>query len=56
MRGIDGLSDDGTTGSPLHGERTSAERAVTKVGLLIPQGYFGEFDGWTPTEALWRRG
>lgn len=27
---------------------------MTKVGLLIPQGYFGEFDGWTPT-AAWER-
>jgi len=25
-----------------------------QVGLLIPQGYFGEFDGWQPT-AAWER-
>jgi alkanesulfonate monooxygenase SsuD/methylene tetrahydromethanopterin reductase-like flavin-dependent oxidoreductase (luciferase family) len=25
-----------------------------KVGLLVPQGYFGEFDGWPPTRA-WER-
>jgi alkanesulfonate monooxygenase SsuD/methylene tetrahydromethanopterin reductase-like flavin-dependent oxidoreductase (luciferase family) len=27
---------------------------VTKIGLLVPQGYFGEFDGWHPTRA-WER-
>lgn len=27
---------------------------MTEIGLLIPQGYFGEFDGWTPT-AAWGR-
>jgi alkanesulfonate monooxygenase SsuD/methylene tetrahydromethanopterin reductase-like flavin-dependent oxidoreductase (luciferase family) len=25
-----------------------------KIGLLLPQGYFNEFDGWTPT-AAWAR-
>lgn len=25
-----------------------------KIGLLLPQGYFAEFDGWTPT-AAWAR-
>jgi alkanesulfonate monooxygenase SsuD/methylene tetrahydromethanopterin reductase-like flavin-dependent oxidoreductase (luciferase family) len=25
-----------------------------RVGLLVPQGYFGEFDGWAPTDA-WAR-
>lgn len=25
-----------------------------KIGLLLPQGYFAEFDGWTPT-AAWGR-
>ncbi len=25
-----------------------------KIGLLLPQGYFAEFDGWTPT-AAWER-
>ena len=27
---------------------------MTQVGLLIPQGYFGEFDGWQPV-AAWQR-
>lgn len=27
---------------------------LTKLGLLIPQGYFGEFEGWTPV-AAWQR-
>jgi len=27
---------------------------MTTVGLLIPQGYFGEFDGWQPV-AAWER-
>jgi hypothetical protein len=27
---------------------------MTAVGLLIPQGYFGEFDGWHPVRA-WER-
>src|SRR4051812_25092813 len=27
---------------------------MTTVGLLIPQGYFGEFDGWRPVPA-WER-
>jgi alkanesulfonate monooxygenase SsuD/methylene tetrahydromethanopterin reductase-like flavin-dependent oxidoreductase (luciferase family) len=25
-----------------------------RIGLLIPQGYFGEFDGWEPSRA-WER-
>ncbi len=25
-----------------------------KIGLLLPQGYFNEFEGWTPT-AAWER-